>query len=226
MNWNKLDEDWKLRHDSTRFAELEAELDKALYNSAPGAEYALLWRWARMSHFRAMLVIQESKTEEAARHYGEGAVEAAAAVELQPNRVEGHFWTGVCLIEAARMRGMPAAMRALSKTVNHIQRAIEIDENFHFAGPLRVMGRMTYMRPRLFGGSIERALGYYERALKSAPGNSTTRLYYADALIANRQGQAGRQAYQELIEAPVDEDWLWEQARDKKIAAERLARLK
>lgn len=226
MNWNKLDEDWKLRHDSAKFAEMESELDKALYNSVGGAEYALLWRWARMSHFRAMLVFQQGKKEEAARHFGEGAVEAATAVELQPNRVEGHFWRAVCLIESARLRSLPAAARALPAVARHLERAIQIDESYHFAGPLRVQGRTTYLKPRFLGGSVERALGLYRLALEIAPNNSTTLLYYADALIANRQGEAGRRILNQLLEAPVDEEWVWEQARDKKIAAERLARLK
>jgi hypothetical protein len=47
-------------------------------------------------------------------------------------------------------------------------------------------------------------------------------LYYAEALWADRQPKVARQVCEELIAAPDDPDWIWEQARDKALAAKLL----
>ncbi len=40
-----------------------------------------------------------------------------------------------------------------------------------------------HLKPLLLGGSVDRAIEYYRRALQIAPHNSTTMLYYAEALF-------------------------------------------
>jgi len=219
MNWNLLDEQWRNRGDAAQFAELENALDRALYNQKE-PEYALLWRWARLEHFRAMR--DEANVAGAKRHFAAGAQEAKTAVALQPNRVEGHFWCGVCEIEAARLQNKLAAFRVLSGASKHIDRAAQIDESYHFAGPLRVQARMRHLRPILLGGSLDTALEMYRRALQIAPHNSTTLLYYADALLANQERPQARHVLQQILDAPPDPDWKWEQKRDQKIAARKL----
>ncbi len=280
LNWNLLDQQWRERHDATQLKALESALDKALYNQGQERDYALLWRWARLSHFRAMQALQESeggdsaKTDaseanggatsdanggatsganggeekaaadsrsssakassakakarglksgaaarEAARlHFAAGASEAFEAARLQPNRVEGHFWAGVNSIEASRLAGTIAAARALPQASRHIERSARIDETYHFAAPLRVSGRITHLRPMILGGNLDAAVYLLRRALQIAPQNSTTLLYLAQALRADRQPAEARSVLRQLVEAPIDPDWRWEQERDKAIA--------
>jgi tetratricopeptide (TPR) repeat protein len=226
MNWTLLDEQWQQRHDPAVFSELETALDSALWNSKGTPEYPLLWRWARLSHFRAMQSLEKNGSSEAARlHFEAAAQEAETACEVQPNLVEGHFWFGVCHIEAARTRGKLAAARALSKASAHIDRAANIDEAYHFAGPLRVQARFTHLRPLLLGGSLDRSLDIYRRALQIAPHNSTTLLYYAEALIADQDWKPTRRTLHQIINAPPDKCWIWEQTRDRRLATELLASL-
>lgn len=223
MNWNTLDEQWLLRHDPAQLLELEQELDRALFRSGDELGYPLLWRWARLSHFRAM---QAGDNTDALRHYEAGAEEAHKALTLQPNRVEGHFWYGVNFIEAARRRGWMAVARALPVANRHLERAVAIDEEYNFAGPLRVWGKLTHQKPLLMGGSLDRALDIYRRALQVAPHNSTTLLYYAEALIADQQRPKAREALRQIIDDPDDIAWLWEQARDRQLAVALLETIK
>ncbi len=110
LNWNTLDEQWRNRHDAAQFEALETALDKALYNQGDKPDYAILWRWARMSHFRAMQSLgdgneqasEKASKDAARRHFAAGAQEAQQAVRLQPNRVEGHFWFGASIISKRR----------------------------------------------------------------------------------------------------------------------------
>ncbi|MBV9468773.1 MAG: tetratricopeptide repeat protein [Abitibacteriaceae bacterium] len=224
MNWNLLDEQWKNRHDKTQLAALEQELDRELFRSDAEREYPLLWRWARLSHFRAM---QAGDNEaEARRHYEAGAEEAKKAVALQPNRVEGHFWYGVNFIEAARRRGWVTVARAMPIAMRHIERAVAIDEAYHFTGPLRVWGKLTHQKPLLMGGSIDRALDIYVRALQICPDNSTTLLYYAETLIADQKRPKAREVLNKILNDPDDPEWRWEQERDRGLARQMMDSIK
>jgi tetratricopeptide (TPR) repeat protein len=231
MNWSTLDELWSQRHDPAQLSALEKALDQSLTESGAAAEYGLLWRYARLAHFRAMQADANATKGEAYHHFARGAQRARQAVRLQWYGVEGNFWYGVNLIEAARRHPLEMlyccpAWRALSIATWHIERAASIDETYHFAGPLRVWGRLTHLRPLLLGGSVERAIVLYRRALQIAPDNSTTLLYYAEALLADKQQRAAREVLKRIIEASDDPDWRWEQERDRGLAQALLESIK
>lgn len=225
LNWNTLDEQWNLRHEPAAFATLESTLDGALFRHVEHFGYPLLWRWARMSHFRAMQADEDKRQEEAIRHWEAGAHEAQSAIPLQPHRVEGHFWLGVNALEAARRRGAIAAARAVPKAAQSVERAMNIDEEYHFGGPLRVWARITHLKPLILGGSIDRALDIYRRALQVAPYNSTTLLYYSQCLLADQQKPLARTTLQSIIDAPDDPEWRWEQNRDRRLAQELITKM-
>ena len=230
MNWPELDEQWRQRHDSAQVAALDHTLAQALEEQGAAAEYSLLWRLARLAHFQAMQAETNEDNQAAYRHFAHGAEMAQRALHLQSYGVEANFWYGVNLIEAERRHGRGlaksfAASRALPTAVKYIERTIGIDETYHFAGPLRVGGRLMHLKPLLLGGSVDRALEYYHRALQIAPHNSTTLLYYAEAMLADKERRAARDILRQIIEAADDADWRWEQQRDRSKARTLLAEI-
>jgi tetratricopeptide (TPR) repeat protein len=224
MNWNEFDEVWRERHQ-------EEFLRRAIsffQNAAPDTaedEYAWWWRRARLSHFCAMQADEENRRENVLRFYDEGTMQARRAIGVNRFGVEGHFWLGVNSLESARRKGALALGTTFSAASKSVEQALKIDETYHFAGPVRVWGRIQQMKPLIMGGSLDNALASYRRALQIAPENSTTLLYYAQALWADRQPKLARQACEKIIAAPDDPDWRWEQARDRKIAATLLAEI-
>ena len=234
LDWTRIDEDWNGRWDAQKLSSIERELDEALWKRGESAGFELQWRWARLSHFRAMQVLEAISTgqrdkksggEEALRHMEAGAKEAESALKLEHNRVEGFFWAGCCALEAARLKNPIQGARALAPAEKRIEKAVAVDETYHFAGPLRVWGRLTHLKPFVLGGNLNHALEIYRRAIQVAPDNSTTLLYHAQALIADRQPGLARQTLQKILAAPEDAAWKWEQARDKRIAREELEKL-
>ena len=203
---------WELRHQDERLARLE----RALAN-AP-ADFETFWQRARLNHFRAMQALERGETEEAQALYAAGWQEGQRAIEAAPLRVEARFWAGVNRLEAARLQGSVVALAHLGGAIKDIERAEKWDESYHFAGPLRVLGRIMHHKPLLLGGSLDRAMAFYERALQVVPGNSTTLLYYAEALRADQRWKQLRAVLAQIIEAPRDEKWVWEQARDREKA--------
>jgi tetratricopeptide (TPR) repeat protein len=215
---------WRDRHlpDALRAVAqlLETALSAATAPTSASNEqsYEVQWRLARLRHFQAMLAAEDGSPDQALQHLMAGAQHGSAAFRLQALRVEGHFWYGVNALETAQQRGKLAALAALRDTSQHIERSMTIDEEYHFAGPVRVWGRITHQKPLLLGGSLDRALEIYRRALQIAPDNSTTNLYYAEALWADQQRRAAREVLHKIITDPDDPEWRWEQARDRRLA--------
>ncbi len=219
--WASVDELWRQRGESSALQTYGDTLTQWESEANSNDDFELLWRVARWEHFRALQVLaDETRDNVSARPYLEnGAKCAARAQELERHRVEGWFWNGVCALEAARLAGTFASARALPKATRHIERAMAIDESYHWAGPLRVFGRITHFKPLMLGGSLDRALDLYRRALQIAPDNSTNLIYYSEALLADQQNALARQTLNQIISTPDDPEWLWEQTRDRRLAA-------
>jgi len=217
-----LDELWQQRHLPVFLDDLESALQQAL---ALQPEYSTLWRAARLAHFRAMQNEEANQTSDALRFFEIGRNHAQKALEENRHDVEGHFWLGVNALEWARRKGWLAAASTLHRAAAHIERAMNQDEEYHFAGPVRVWARITHFKPLALGGSLDRALDIYGRALQIAPHNSTTLLYYTEALLADQQKALARRTLHQIINAPEDADWLWEQTRDKRLAKAHLEKM-
>ena len=218
--WTPLDELWMQRYDDSALQTYGDTLTQWENEPNAASDYEMLWRLAQWEHFRALQVLAGDKSDAStAKIYLEnGAKRATRAMELERHRVEGWFWHGVCALEASRLGGSFATARALPSATRHIERAMAIEETYYWAGPLRVLARITHYKPLILGGSVDRALDIYRRALQIAPDHSTTLLYYCEALLADQQNALARQTLQNIINAPDDEAWRWEQARDRKLA--------
>ena len=180
-------------------------------------DYGWLWRAARLAHFHGMQAL-DNNLDLARALFAGGAQSARSAQALQIDGVEAAFWAPTCALEAARLSGKIAAAAILGKAQKQLNRAAQINEAYHFAGPLRVLGRVTHLKPLILGGNLDYALAFFERALQIAPDNSTTLLYYADALIADNQPSQARRVLKQIIAAPPLENWIWESERDRELA--------
>ncbi len=217
MNFDDFDLWWRQRGDESQLMQMRAQLEEALQTKpARDIEYSIRWRLARLHHFRAMLHEAKNKRNVAHHEFILGRQQAGRAILLADD-VAGHFWLGVCLIEAARTKNPFAALMALKHAQRRLQLALERDESFHHAGTLRVLGRMAHRTPFPFG-SKKRARELYRCALKIAPDNSTTQLYLAELLLSMKRKTEAQQTLRAIIAQPRDEDWAWEQARDREIA--------
>jgi hypothetical protein len=213
MNLEILDNLWKSRYQNADFNDLNRLLEAFSRETTDlDARYQIDWRRARNCHFSAMQELEADKRKPAHRLFERGSDFTQWTID--EDLVEGRFWWAVNFLEAGRTSTKWSAYWALRGAKNQLETAAEIDETFHFAGPLRVLGRVAHLAPARLGGGLEAARKYYERALEIAD-NSTTRLYYA-GLLEDIGDQKGAQTQIEaILDAPVDEDWRWEQERDR-----------
>jgi uncharacterized protein (TIGR02996 family) len=186
-------------------------------------EYEAAWRMGRALFFLG----QEAEEGEGPRaHHTRGALVSERAARLAPRRVEGHFWLGVNLALLAQtdrpLKALAHALRARRSLV----RASQLDAAYHAAGPLRVLARLQHKLPRLAGGGTRRARANFERAIRLAPANTVTRLYFAEMLLETGDTARARIELETLLNAPHDPSWAFESERDRKLAQRMLDELK
>ena len=184
--------------------------------------YEVQWRLSRALFFLG----QEAGARDSGKQlFAAGIGAGERAVELNKDRVEGHFWVGVNLALFAEANGGLRGARALRWAGLELKSAIEIDERYHDAGPLRVLGRLLHKAPRLLGGSRKRSRVLLERALSIAPSNSVTLIYAAELAITNGEFDRASDLLRQVIEAPIETDWEFEGNRDRQLARSLLERI-
>ena len=177
--------------------------------------YEVAWRLGRAHFFLG----QEAQTKaEKRRHHDRGAFISGRAARLQAGRVEGHFWLGVNLALLAQVESPLKALRRALGARRSLERAVRLDPAYHAAGPLRVLARLQHKLPRLLGGGRARARANFERAIRIAPANTVTRLYFAEMLLEGGEAGRARAQLEALLDATPDSQWAFEAARDREIA--------
>ncbi|HKS26377.1 MAG TPA: TRAP transporter TatT component family protein [Pyrinomonadaceae bacterium] len=182
-------------------------------------DYEALWRLGRAHFFLG----QEAGTRDEARsHYTAGVRAGRSAVRVSQDRVEGHFWLGVNLALLAQLRKPLGAIRAALEARRELKRAVSIDAGFHGAGPLRVLARLESKLPLILGGGRARARSHFEEALRLAPSNTVTRIYFAELLLECGEHERARAELEALLAIPFDAAWAFEIRRDRERAGQML----
>jgi tetratricopeptide (TPR) repeat protein len=149
------------------------------------------WQAARAFSYLAENEPSAEMRADAARR---GVTLARRATEIEPNRVEGHYWYAInvgLLGDADRNFGISA----VNEMDAALKKAIELDENYDFAGPWRVLGLLQLRSPGppVGVGSRRRALKSLQRAVELAPNYDENHLNLAEALAEDGKFDAAEE---------------------------------
>jgi len=161
---------------------------------------------------------QPAKRIEAAKR---GILAAHQARELQPERVEGHYWYALnvgLLADADRAYGL----NAVTEMEAALKRAAELDERYDYAGPLRVLGILLLRTPAppVSIGSPRKGLRLLQRAVELFPDYPENYLYLGEALRETGRTGEAKSVWQKgrALPAPADrqaEATRWQQEFDR-----------
>jgi tetratricopeptide (TPR) repeat protein len=163
-------------------------------------DYDAQWPAAQALAFCAEHETQSQLRKDAAQR---GIVLARRGRELNPGRVECHYWYAMnvgLLAEVDRSFGLDA----VGEMERALKQAGEIDERYDYAGPLRVLG-ILHLRapaPPTSIGSPRRGLRLLQRATELFPDYPENFLYLAEALRDADRPVEARAALSKVIEAP------------------------
>jgi len=176
-NVKALDLAWSVRH------EMHSKILEFLRkkNTLPD-NYEVLWRMARLSYYSGFFGMpKDASSEDKMLVFQVGTEAGERARRLEAKRVEGHYWYAVTLGGWGIAKGVLNALSSAGPMRDALTEAIKIDPKYHFAGPLRVRGRLYYKLPGIISfGDNQKAAEDLKKAISLSPDIKLNHIYWAE----------------------------------------------
>jgi len=200
----------------------KAEAALAKYREALAAgedAFGAYWRMARAGYW-----IGDHTPDKAAKRrvFEMGIYHARKAVQLGPDRPEGHFWLGVNYGVYGEAKGVLKSLSLVKPIKECMRRTLELDPGHDLGGPDRVLGRVYYELPGFAGGSKKRSLEHLLKSLEHGPDVGLTYIYLADTYLALDQVDKAREALEHVLTMEPHPDLLPETVEERETARKRL----
>jgi len=174
--------------DTVRDRQALSLIERALETRA--GEYQLLWRAARVYYH----VGDDAEVSQKRDYFERGIATGQRAVACQPDGVEGHFWLGANYGRLSEVQGIVQAFQMIKRVRAEMETALHLQGSYEDGGAYLALGQLDRQLPKLFGGSVKRAIAYLEQGLRVAPQNMAMRLALAQAYLdAGRRDDGHRQ---------------------------------
>ena len=123
-----------------------------------------------------------------------GMTAGAKAIELKPDRVEGHYFYALCVGEySLGISIIKAITQGMEKKFKKsAEKAASIELDFDGGGPLNALGRFYYELPWP-KRNLKKSRDLLTKNLKSVPDSARTRVYLAETLIALKDKKGAKE---------------------------------
>jgi len=179
--------------------------------------------WWRIAMFTSFLARRTSRTEEP-KLLDEGIAAGKKAVNLSPDRVEGHFWLGANYGLAAEVGGGMKAFRLLDRIRGEMQTVLKLNPEYEQAGALVILGRVSFEAPFFLDGNKQHSIELLEECLRRYPQNSLAMLFLADSYMAVGRREDARKQLEHIMNHDPDPEFGPELAANQAEARARLAK--
>jgi tetratricopeptide (TPR) repeat protein len=185
-------------------------------------DFEAAWKLARARYWLGGHAAEDERKEllEA------GITAARAAIAVEPQRPEGHFWMAANMGDLAESHGLRQGLKYRGDIKKALLTVLKLDPAFQQGSADRALGRWYYKVPGLFGGSNEKAEEHLRRSLKYNPVSTASLYFLAEALIEEGREDEARAQLQKVLDAPLDPDWTPEDREFKAKASRLLATLR
>jgi tetratricopeptide (TPR) repeat protein len=152
--------------------------------------YEAAWKLSRACFYVGDHTDNDAERDDMFR---DGTEAGKAAVKLQPNKPEGHFWLGANYGGAASHSTL-ASLSSVQDIRGEMEAVIKLDEAYQGASAYLGLGRLYLQAPKVLGGDTGKAIDSLQKGLKLSPNNSLMRYYLAEAYAdSNRDGEAKKE---------------------------------
>jgi tetratricopeptide (TPR) repeat protein len=161
--------------------------------------YEVAWKLSRAAFYVAQHTDNDDERDETFR---EGIQAGLAAVKLQPDKPDGHFWLGANYGGTAEHSTL-AGLANVEDIKREMDAVIKIDESYQGGSAYLGLGRLYLRAPRVLGGDVNKAIEYLEKGLRLGPNNTLIRVDLAEAYeAAGRHADALKQIEAVLTATP------------------------
>jgi hypothetical protein len=196
-----------------------AELWTATLTRNP-KDFEAAWKLARADYWLGGHVADNERVA----FLEDGVARGRAAVLLEPDRAEGHFWMAANM-GALGQSSSRAGLKYRSAIKEELETVLRIDRAFLQGSADRALGRWYAKVPRLLGGSRKNAEMHLRESLKYNPRSTASHFFLAELMLDEGRRADARGELQQVIDAPHDPEWDPEDQEFKAQARALLARM-
>ena len=182
-------------------------------------KYDVYWRLSRIMYYIGEHT--ESKKEKKGI-FARGVYYAEKAVDLEPEKPDGHYWLGVNHGKVGETRGVLKSLALVKPIKNAMNKVIELERTYEEGGPDRVLGRVYYKLPGFAGGSKKKSLEHLLMSKDYGPNDAVTRIYLAETYLALKDKEKPREELEYVMDMESDDRWLYAIDENKEKARELL----
>jgi len=158
--------------------------------AAHPADYDIAWRVAKFNYYLGAHTTDEGEQE---KSFHDGIDAGKLATRLDDNKPEGHFWLGANYGGDAEINTL-AGLTDIDDIKHEMDAVIKADPTFEAGSAYMALGQVYMKAPKIFGGDLDKAIGYLEQGIKVGPHNGLLRVRLAQAYAeAHRNADAQKQ---------------------------------
>src|SRR5688572_7189306 len=195
---------WEGREDISKARVAVAALRQA--RTADYGHYEAAWKLARAAFYVGDHTDNDNERDDMFR---EGTEAGKAAVRLQPNNPEGHFWLGANYGGSAAHSTI-ANLSSFTDIKTEMEAVLKIDESYQGYSAYLGLGRLYLQAPRVLGGDSSKAIEYLEKGLKLNPNHSLMRYHLAEAFEQNNRDADAKKQIEALGTSSPDPKYMAE----------------
>ena len=187
----------------------KARVAVATLRQARTADYGnfeVAWKLARAAFYVGDHTDSDSERDDMLR---EGTEAGKAAVQLQPNKPDGHFWLGACYGSSAAHSTL-ASLSSFRDIKNEMETVLKLDEGYQGYSAYIGLGRLYLGAPKVLGGDVSKAIEYLEKGIKLNPSNSVMRYYLAEAYETNNRDADAKKQLDTIMTMTPDPKYIAE----------------
>lgn len=172
------------------------------------ASYEAAWKLARLNYYLG----DNTRGDEREHAFRDGIEAGKAAVKLQPDKPEGHFWLGANYGGRAQASTL-SGLSAVNDVRTEMETVLRLDESFQAGSAYMALGQLYLEAPRLLGGDAQKAVQILEKGLRYGTENSLYRLTLARAYLAVRRKEDARKELNVVLGIKPDPEYAPESKR-------------
>jgi tetratricopeptide (TPR) repeat protein len=152
--------------------------------------FEIAWRLAQANYF---LGKHSTDAKESEKSFTEGINAARAAIRINPNKADGHFWLGANLGGEAEKSPFTKGVTAVGGIREAMQKVVEIQPDYMGASAYDALAQVE-LKGRIAGAGPEKALEYLEKCMAIDKTNPYANLHLAETFLAlDRKAEAKKQ---------------------------------
>ena len=174
----------------------------------------------KLSKFNYYLATHTDDSKERDDAFKAGIDAGKAAVQLQNEKPDGHFWLGANYGGAAEHSTIQG-LATVSDIRNEMQTVLRLDQGYQNGSAYMVLGLVDLNAPNIVGGDPKKSVEEMEKGLRFGEPNAFLHLHLAEAYKKVGRNDDARRELKKILSMPSDPNYLPEY-KEASAAAQKL----